>query len=73
MELMKMLDKLNFELNDVVAIYDQNLTSPLFVGFIGEITFEYLKRTVKSVVFEPGSDTYKSEDLFYMFKVILKS
>ena len=73
MELIKILDRLKIELNDTVVIYDQNITSPLYLGYVGNVTFEYLRRTVKTIEFQAGSDTYKGEELFYMFKITLKS
>ena len=73
MKLITMLNKLELELNTAVAVFDMNLSSPLFVGLLGQVTFELLNREVDGIKFETGKVTYKEEELYYEMKIVLKS
>ena len=45
MLLLQMFDKLNIELSESVSIYDMNIkTCPLYVGLLGHVPFELLRR-----------------------------
>lgn len=55
MLLLQMFDKLNIELSESVSIYDMNIkTYPLYVGLLGHVPFELLRRELKSVDFTQG-------------------
>ena len=43
MKLLHLLNKLNLDLSESIGIFDMNINSPLFVGFVGDITFYLLK------------------------------
>lgn len=74
MILLQMFDKLNIELSESIAIYDMNIkTCPLYVGLLGHVPFELLRRELKSVIFEQGQAKYKNDDLYYNIKFTLKS
>lgn len=73
MNLLQLIDKLNIELSDIVSIYDMNLKScPLFIGLCGHIPFELLRRELKGVDFQEGKAQYKSNEMYYKLKFVLK-
>ena len=72
-KLITLLNKLNLELNTAVAVYDMNLSSPLYVGLLGQVTFEFLQRNVERIEFRQGKVNYKDEELFYEIKIVLHS
>lgn len=72
MKLIEVLNKLNLKLNEAVAVYDYNLSSPLFVGFLGDITYEHLRRSLSRIEFEPDKVIYKDNELFFDIKIVLK-
>ena len=72
-KLITLLNKLNLELSTAVAVYDMNLSSPLYVGFLGQVTFEFLQRNVEKIEFVSGKSRYKDEELFYEIKIVLHS
>ena len=71
MNVMTLLDKLNFDGSYPVAITDPNFNKPLFIGKLDDVTFENLKKTVREVIFKAGSNTYKEQELFYSFEIVL--
>lgn len=71
MNLLKFLDNSNIELSEPIAIYDPNLSSPMYIGLVGNITLGYLRNDIRKVEFVTGKDTYKDKELFYTFKVTL--
>ena len=71
MNVMTLLDKLNFDGSYPVAIIDPNFERTLFIGRLDDVTFEYLKKTVREVIFKAGSNIYKEEELFYTFAIVL--
>ena len=74
MLLLQMFDKLNIELSESVSIYDMNIkTCPLYVGLLGHVPFELLRRELKSIDFIQGQAKYKNDDLYYNINFTLKS
>ncbi len=71
MNVMTLLDKLNFDGSYLVAITDPNFSKPLFIGRIDDVTFNFLKSTIRQVIFKAGSNIYKEEELFYTFEIVL--
>ena len=73
MKLITILNKLELELNTAVAVFDMNLSQPLYAGFLGNLMFRLLDREVDEIKFETGKVTYKEEELYYEMKIVLKS
>lgn len=70
MELLSILDKLDFSLSESISIWDRSLSHPLYVGFIGNIPLSLLRKEVKTFQFISGNAVYKDEELYYDYKVI---
>ena len=73
-KLITLLNKLDLELNTAIAVYDMNFKEhPLFVGLLGQVTFEFLQRNVERIEFRTGTTIYKDEELFFEIKIVLHS
>lgn len=71
MRIIDFLDNNHIALAEPIAIYSRNLSVPLFIGLVGNVTLSFLKNEIKSIEFECGEDKYKNENLFFTFKIMV--
>lgn len=70
MNVLTLLDKLDLDMADSISIWDRNLSQPMYVGFIGNIPLNILRKDVLTFQFLNGKAVYKDEELYYEYKVI---
>ena len=79
MRLLNFFENHTLEYCEAIAIYDMNLTSPLYIGLAKDVTWEYLRRDVSKIQWVTDAttdifqDKYKGKELYYTIKITLIS
>lgn len=79
MRLLNFFENNTLEYCEAIAVYDMNLSSPLFIGLAKDTTWELLKRTVSKIQWVADSttdlfvDKYKGQELHYTIRITLVS